>query len=145
MTPDVRTVGPEAPLRECMAAMVQGRFSGLPVVADGRVVGIVTEGDLIKRLRQQLPWTAYLVDMTGVAPLPQPTPEPVPDLLARLREQPVREVMTRHVLCVAPDAEIQEVARILVERRLKRLPVVEGGRLIGMITRGDLVRGMLQG
>lgn len=144
MTAEVRTVGPEAPLGECMAAMVNGRFSGLPVVADGRVVGIVTEGDLVKRLRQQLPWTAYLIDMTS-APMPQLTPEPVPDLLARLREQPVREVMTRHVLCVAPDADIQEVARILVERRLKRLPVVEGGRLVGMITRGDLVRGMLQG
>jgi CBS domain-containing protein len=144
MTREVRTVSADAPLREAMATMVQGRFSGLPVVEGDRVVGVITEGDIIKHLRRQVPWAAYFVDGLTMAMAPVPPEESLAELLTELRERPVREFMTPHVVSVHPDQDVREVARILVERRIKRVPVLEGRRLVGIITRGDLVRGMLQ-
>ena len=144
MTRAVLTVPAEAPLREAMASMVRGRVSGLPVVSGDRLVGILTEGDVVRRLHHQVPWFASFVDGTTV-PLPPIEPEGLHELLERVRGTPVREVMTREVVVVRPDAEIEEVADTLTRGRIKRAPVVEGGRLVGIISRGDLVRGMLQG
>ena len=144
MTREVRTVRANAPLKDCMAAMVQGHFSGLPVVEDERVVGIITEGDLIKRLRHHIPWAAFLIDGTTMAMIP-PSAESLHALLVKLRERPVRDLMTPHVVTVAPDQEIEEVAKVLIYRHIKRVPVLDGHRLVGIITRGDLVRCMLRG
>ncbi len=144
MTREVLTVRADAPLREAMATMVRGRVSGLPVVEGTRVVGILTEGDLVRRLRHQVPWFTSFVDGT-VLPPPPVEPEGLHELLERVRATPVREVMTRDVVVVRPDAEIEEVAETMTHRRLKRVPVVDGGRLVGIVSRGDLVRGMLQG
>ena len=144
MTREVLTVPADAPLREAMATMVRGRVSGLPVVAGDRLVGILTEGDLVRRLHHQVPWFASFVDGMTV-PLPPIEPESLHELLERVRATPVREIMTRDVVVVRPDAEIEEVAGLLTRRHLKRAPVVQGDRLVGIISRGDLVRGMLQG
>lgn len=143
MTQPVQTVRAETPLKDCMAMLVRGHFSGLPVIVGGRVVGIVTEGDLIRRLRRQLPWFAFFVDGTTM-PAPPPN-ESLHEFLMELRERPVRDIMTRNVVSVSPDQGIEEVARVLIDRRIKRVPVLEGGRLVGIISRGDLVRGMLRG
>ena len=144
MTREVRTVRADAPLKDCMAAMVQGHFSGLPVVEGQRVVGIVTEGDLIKRLRHHIPWAAFFIDGTTMAMIP-PSGESLHELLVKLREWPIRDLMTPNVVTVSPDQEIEEVAKVLIDRHIKRVPVLDGHRLVGIISRGDLVRGMLQG
>ena len=143
MTREVLTVGADAPLREGMAAMVRGRVSGLPVVDGDRVVGILTEGDLVRRLHHNVPWFASFVDGMTVA-LPPIEPESLHELVERVRATPVREVMTPNVVTVRSDAEIEEVADILVRRHIKRVPVIDHGRLVGILSRGDLVRGMLQ-
>ena len=144
MTREVRTVRADAPLKECMAAMVQGHFSGLPVTEGARVVGIITEGDLIRRLRRHIPWVAFFVDGTTI-PMGPPAGESLHELLDELRERPVRELMTPHVVSVSPEQEIEDVAKVLIDRRIKRAPVLDRSRLVGIISRGDLVRGMLQG
>ncbi len=144
MTREVRTVRPSTPLKDCMAAMVQGHFSGLPVTDGGRVVGIITEGDLIRRLRRHVPWMMFFMDGTAI-PANPPSGESLHDLLAELRERPVRDLMTPHVVYVSPEQEIEDVAKVLIDRHIKRVPVLDGNHLVGIISRGDLVRGMLQG
>jgi CBS domain-containing protein len=135
MTPDVITVAPEVFVHKAARLMSDHGVSGLPVVdADGRVVGIVTEGDLI--LRQAGPrarrwWNRFFAD---------------PDALAREYQKAagttVGEVMTRAVVSIGPAVGIDTAARILHDRGLRRVPVVRDGRLVGILARGDLVKAL---
>lgn len=135
MTADVITVGPEVSVHKAARLMSDHGVSGLPVVeADGRLIGIVTEGDLI--LRQAAPrarhwWHRFFAD---------------PDALARDYQKAagttVGEVMTRAVVSVSPSLGIDTAARILHDRGLRRVPVVRDGRLVGILARGDLVKAL---
>jgi CBS domain-containing protein len=135
MTRDVITVGPETTVHEAAALMVTRGVSGLPVVDDaGHVVGVVSEGDLIlrQRGRRSHPWWRGFLD-DG-------------ETLAREYQKhagtTVRDVMTRSVVCVSPRLPIESVAVILDERRIRRVPVVDLGRLVGIVSRGDLIRAL---
>src|SRR5690606_26681510 len=121
MTDRVRTTGADDPLLEATQVMVRSGLSALPVITeDDRVIGLLTEREL---LRQQL--THYL----------QGTPRG-----AAARRRLVREVMTRQVLCGSPDQPLAEVASLMVNKDIDRVPVVQEGRLVGVLTRGDIVR-----
>jgi CBS-domain-containing membrane protein len=133
MTVDVIAVGPEESIHKAARLMADHGVSGLPVVeADGRVVGIVSEGDLIVRqaANRERPWWGRFIDDA--------------DTLAREYQRAtgttVREVMTRAVVSVGPDVGLDAVGRILLDRRLRRLPVLQDGQLVGIISRGDLVK-----
>ncbi|MBI3455941.1 MAG: CBS domain-containing protein [Candidatus Rokubacteria bacterium] len=135
MTRDVVTVRPETPIQEAAQLMVSYGVSGLPVVDDrGSVVGILSEGDLILRQkrRERVPWWRSFFD-DG-------------ERLAREYQKAMGttagEVMTRSVICVSPDLPIESVAVILDERRIRRLPVVADGQLVGIVSRGDLIKAL---
>ena len=135
MTKDVITVSPESSVHTAARLMSDHGVSGLPVVGiDGWLLGLVTEGDLI--LRQATPrarrwWHRFVAD---------------PELLAREYQKAagmtVAEVMTRAVVSVSPGIALADAARILYDRRLRRLPVVQDGRLVGILSRGDLVKAL---
>jgi len=133
MTRDVVTVQPETPIREAAELMVTYAVSGLPVVDPrGAVVGIVTEGDLIVRQkpRERVPWwRAFFADAERLARDYQKT-----------MGSTVAEVMTRSVVCASLNLPISAAAAILDERRIRRLPVVANGRLVGIVSRGDLIK-----
>ena len=138
MTRDVITIRPETSIREAAGLMVTYGVSGLPVVDDrGSVVGILSEGDLILRQkpRERQPWWRGFFD-NGEA-------------LAREYQKAVGitggEVMTRSVICVSPELPVESAATILNARRIRRLPVVADGRLVGIVSRGDLVRALADG
>jgi CBS-domain-containing membrane protein len=108
--------------------MVRAGVAGLPVVeADGRVVGMLSQRELLQHLL-----TKYLA--RGGAPAAQP-----PDV----RPRQVRDVMTRQVLCVSPDQPVAEVAAMMSNKDVDRVPVVSDGRLVGFLTRGDIVRKLI--
>jgi CBS-domain-containing membrane protein len=135
MTKDVITVWRDAPVHEAARLMANHGVSGLPVVdAEGAVLGIVTEADLI--LRQAAPrarhwWEQLFAD---------------PDALARDYRKAagttVGEVMTTAVVTVSPELRVDTAARILVDRGVRRLPVVRDGRLVGVVSRADLVKAL---
>ncbi|MDH5578132.1 MAG: CBS domain-containing protein [Betaproteobacteria bacterium] len=139
MVKDVVTVGPEAPVMDIAALMLERRISGLPVVdGGGRILGIVSEGDLIRRPeidtdRVKLGWLRLLLT----------------DDESRARDfvkhhgRTAREVMTQPAHSVAPDTPLGEVVRLMERHRIKRLPVVERGKLVGLVTRTDLLRALV--
>lgn len=130
MTTDPITTTPETPLKEAARLMVRHKVSGLPVVAGGKVVGIVTEGDFLRQeANRDQPYRFSLLDaLFGDEPASPPAAETV------------GQVMTEHVLTVAPEASLSEAARIMAGRRVKRLPVVSPeGALLGVISRADIV------
>ena len=135
MTKDVITATPEVSVHKAARLMSDHALSGLPVVdADGRVIGIVTESDLI--LRQAAPRTRHWWQLLFADA----------DALAREYQKAagttVGEVMTRAVVSVSPDLGIDTAARILYDRGLRRVPVVRGDRLVGILARGDLVKAL---
>ena len=135
MTRDVITVGPSMPISTAARLMADHGISGLPVVDEaGPLVGIITEGDLIlrQRLRACTPWWRTFLD----------DPEAVARDYRKATGRTVAEVMTRPVVSISPVFEIETAAAILHARGVRRLPVVRNGRLVGIISRGDLVRAL---
>jgi CBS domain-containing protein len=131
MTERPRAVAADMPLRDAARFLVRARVGGLPVVDDdGFVLGMLSERELMQHLL-----TAYL---QGGAP----RPEPPTGAMGNTRRS-VRDVMTRQVLCVSPDQPLAEAASLMNNRNVDRVPVVKEGRLVGFLTRGDIVRKLI--
>lgn len=138
MTKDVISVGPETPVREIAMLMLERRISGVPVVdGEQRVLGIVSEGDLIRRPEIEtdhapMGWLSmFLSDQ-----------ERARDFV-KSHGRKAREVMTQPAIGVAPDTPLPDVVRLMERHRIKRLMVVDQGKLAGLVTRADLLRAMV--
>ncbi|HSC22147.1 MAG TPA: CBS domain-containing protein [Casimicrobiaceae bacterium] len=134
MTHAVVTIRPEATLRDAIGRMIEHRISGLPVVdEDLGLVGIVTEGDLLRR-----PETGTEAPMHRFAELLL-GPGPSAETYARSRGRQVSAVMTRDVVTVSGDTPLADVVRLMEARSIKRVPVVAGRRVVGIVSRADLI------
>ena len=135
MTKDVITVAPKTSIHEAARLMADHGVSGLPVVEeDGSVVGIVSEGDLIirQKARERMPWwRLFFHDSERLAREYQ-----------KAHGMTAGEVMTRSLITVSPDLPIESVALILDQHRIRRVPVVADGQLVGIMSRGDLVKAL---
>jgi CBS domain-containing protein len=133
MTEHPRSVSADTALRDAAQDMVRAGIGGLPVVdATGRVIGMLSERELMRHLLD-----AYL--QGGSAGTSAAGAKMPPGATRRL----VRDVMTRQVLCVSPDQPLAEVASIMTNKDVDRVPVVRGGSLVGLLTRGDIVRKLI--
>lgn len=135
MTRNVVTVTPDASVQEIVSLLMRHRVSALPVVdVEGRVVGIVSEGDLIRRPEiageRLLTWWAAMVASS----------EARAERYVKTHGQSAHAVMSENVVTVSPSAPVAEVVRLLEKHRIKRTPVVEDGKLIGVVSRSDLLR-----
>jgi CBS domain-containing protein len=139
MTHPVITVTPVTTVGEAAELMIGHRISGLPVVnAAGEVVGMVTEGDLLRRAetsteRRRARWLEFLI-----------APGRLASEYAHAHGRRVGEVMTDTVLSVGPDDLILEVIELMERRRIKRVPVIDQGRLVGIVSRANLVRALVR-
>lgn len=134
MTRYVVSVEPQTPLREAIARMVGHRVSGMPVVdAEGKLVGIVTEGDFVRRVETgtEAPRRRWLELLLGAGERA--------DEYARAHGRTVQDVMASQVVTVGPEASLGNVVRLMEEHAIKRVPVVEGGRVVGIVSRADLM------
>jgi CBS domain-containing protein len=134
MTPDPIATDVSASIGEATRLMLDYRVGGLPVVHRGLLVGIITHADLVARLvpRKRARWWAVLVDHERLARECQ-----------RARGTTVGDVMTRPAFFVAPDHAIEMAARLLRDYRVGRLPVVDHGRLVGIVSHADLLRALI--
>ncbi len=142
MTRDVVTVGLAASITEVARLLVEHKVSGLPVVdEEQRVVGMITEGDLIYQ-DKKVHMPAFLEILGGVIYLENP--QRIVNDLKKMTATKVAEVMTSKVYTVKEDASMEDIATIMVERQVNRLPVVDqNGKLVGIISRQDLVKAMI--
>jgi CBS-domain-containing membrane protein len=130
MTTDVITVGPDTSLKEAARRMLEAGVSGLPVTdADDNLLGIITEADFVaseaeRRVKER---AGLLRFFTGQHDLPD-------------HELKVGDVMTTELIVISPDEDHADAARLMERERVKRLPVVDDGKLVGLVSRTDMLR-----
>lgn len=141
MTRDPITVQPDAPLKDAIQILADKRISGLPVVdQSGKLVGVISETDLMWRESGVTP-PAYIMLLDSVIYLENPARYDRD--LHKALGQSVGEVMSRDPVTISPDKPLRDAARILHERSVHRLPVIDDQhRIVGILTRGDVVRAM---
>ncbi|HUG40972.1 MAG TPA: CBS domain-containing protein [Longimicrobiales bacterium] len=121
----VRTVAPDASVRSVLDLMLRRRLHAVPVVGDKEeVLGLVTDGDLMRALLPHIPRAGSEGGEGGEVPL----------------MRPVRDIMTRSVLCVSEDLGVSEVASMMINKDVDQVPVVQAGAITGMVARADIIR-----
>jgi len=138
MTADPVTIGPEASVTEAAHIMAERRVGALPVVEGAKLVGFVTEGDLIMQ-DAKVHFPTYLSLLGGYIFAPGAA-DRFESSLRKAVGATVADVMTTDPVTIAPEALITDVATLLVERDIARVPVVEGDRVIGIVSKSDIVR-----
>lgn len=135
MTRDVISVGPTATLRDAAALLVTHRISGMPVVADGTVVGVLSRRDVMFKEQRPLEvdgWRARLVEPF------------ISRAASKVDARVVSQAMTAPAVTIGPGTSIALAARRMLEEGVNRLPVIANGELVGMVSSSDLVRAFVR-
>jgi len=139
MTHCVISITPESSILQAIGRMISHEVSGMPVVdAEGHLLGMITEGDFLRRAETgtEAPrrrWVQMLVGAGSDA-----------EEYSRTHGRAVRDVMSSNVITVEQDASLDEVVQLMEEHAIKRLPVMAGGRIVGIISRADLMSAVAQ-
>ncbi|MGH7031545.1 MAG: CBS domain-containing protein [Stellaceae bacterium] len=134
MTRDIVSIAPGAPIREAIGLMLGRNVSGLPVVdGAGKLVGILTEGDLLRRSeiateRHRWHWLEFVMGPGRMA-----------GEYVKTHGRLVEELMSREVVAAGGDTPLGEIVALMERRRIKRVPVIDGGALVGIVSRADLL------
>ena len=137
MVTKVVTVGPDASVQDVAELLLSARISGVPVVgADGALLGIVSEGDLLRRVeagtgRRRPWWLAIFIGKEALAAE-----------FVKEHARKVTDVMTRHVVTASPDAQLSEIADLLERNAIKRVPIMRDGRVVGIVSRANLLQAL---
>ena len=130
MTTDVATVAPDAELRDVAALLISKRISGVPVIERGRVVGVISERDILFKERPSTGMhrgvLAWLMDEG--------------DLMLKIDARTALSAMTAPAVTIGPSRTVADAAALMLDEGVSRLPVVDGHQLVGIVTRHDLVR-----
>lgn len=136
MTPKVISVGPDAEVREIAQLLLNHRISAVPVVdGEHRVIGIVSEGDLMRRVKDDNDhghswWLTLFAGGKDAGDY------------VRSHGRKAHEVMTPNPMTVEENTPLHTIARLLEKRRIKRVPVVRDGKLVGIVSRANLLQGI---
>jgi len=138
MTKDVVSVEETTSVLEAARVMRRFHISGVPVVGRGKVVGVLSEKDVARALEIDTP--GHLIDL--VLDPKGLTETRLKAMRERLNTASVGDVMTAEPALITPDASVETAAQIMRERKINRLPVVDGGRLVGILTRHDVLHAL---
>lgn len=137
MTTALVTAAPETPIEEIARLMTRNGISGVPILdADRAVVGMVSEGDLMSRVEgaEDAPRGSLARILFGEG-------GSTADFI-RQRGRLARDIMTRNVIAVPPEMPVGEIARLVERQHIKRVPVVEDGRIVGLVSRANLLHAL---
>jgi CBS domain-containing protein len=137
MTSNVVTVGENASVQDVALVLLQNQISAVPVIDRmGNMVGIVSEGDLMRRPeseteKRRSPWLELLSSKQALAAE-----------FVKMHSRRVTDVMTRGVITATPDTPVAEIASLLEKNGIKRVPILRGGKLAGIVSRANLLHGL---
>ena len=143
MTGDLITVKPETTIEDLARTLTEHNISGAPVVNDaGDLIGIVTENDLISQnKRLHIPTVMRLFD----AFIMLESPSKIEKEIKKMAAITVDDICTKKVITVTEDTPVQDIATIMSEKKVHLIPVVEGKKILGIVGKMDLVKGITKG
>jgi CBS domain-containing protein len=145
MNPKVVFCKPDDTVREAAKILKENNISGVPVLEGDELVGIISEGDLLKLL---------IIPEKGDLWLPSPFEvievpireligwEDTKKMLSDVGSTRIEEIMTKNVHTISPEASVEEASEHMVRHRINRLPVTEDNHVVGIVTRGDIIEGL---
>lgn len=141
MATELTTVAPTTPVIEAARILLEKRINGLPVLDDaGQLVGIICQSDLVaQQKRFPIPSVFNLLD--GLIPIS--SPKALEKEMQKIAASRVSEAMSTHPATVSPQTSLEEIATLMVSKGFHTLPVVEGGKLVGIIGKEDVLRTLL--
>jgi CBS domain-containing protein len=146
MTADPVVVSADAPIREAAGLLRKHRIGGLPVMDGGELAGVITESDILSLM--ETPgisddlWLPSPLEIIEVPIREAINWKHTQKALSHIGDQPVRSVMSSPAITIGEDEDIDAAAALMVKKRIARLPVVRSGKLVGIIARADIVRGL---
>jgi CBS domain-containing protein len=143
MTPDPITVSAEAEITTAARLLLEKRINGVPVVDDqGRLKGILCQSDLIAE-QKSLPLPSFFTLLDGLIPLT--SLKHLEKEVAKIAATTVGAAMTPDPVTIGPETSLEDIAALMVDKNFHTLPVVEGGRLVGVVGKEDVLRTLLGG
>lgn len=141
MTKDVVTVTPDTDITQAAKLLLDNHFNGLPVVDDkGRLIGIICQDDLIVQ-QKRLPLPSLFTFFDGLIPLT--SYKSLEKEVDKIIASSVSQAMTPDPLTIGPEANLEDIATLMVNNNIHTLPVLEGGRLVGIIGKEDVLRTLM--
>ncbi len=141
METDAFTCHHSQTLGDVVRILVNKKIGGIPILDDDRyVMGFISDGDIMKAVAKQGTLSVLIGDTAVVVNDNEAFEEKVADLMSRN----VMELATRKVIWVTPDQSVDEVAKILSKKKIKKVPVLEKGKLVGVISRSTIMRDIFQ-
>lgn len=140
MVTSVISVGPDLPVQAVANTLVKNSISGVPVMShDGKLLGIVSEGDLLRRVethteRRRSWWLDMISSNRNLAAE-----------FVKTHGLTAKDVMTTRVVTAAPDTPLHEIADLMENNGIKRIPIVENGRVVGIVSRANLIQALASG
>jgi len=143
MTRRVITVGPDTEIAQAAKLLLEKRINGLPVVnQDGELVGILCQSDLIAQ-QKDIPLPSLFTLLDGFMPLT--SLKRLDREVEKIAATKVADAMTADPVTVGPDSPIEDIAGLMVDKNFHTLPVVDEGRLVGIVGKEDVLRTLLNG
>lgn len=144
MNIDVITCKPDDPVSTLVDLFKNNHISGMPVVENEKVVGIVSETDLLKLFKTpEIPVDMLLPSPFEIIEMPLRSVirfEEFKKTLEDIRMKPVRNIMKKKIYSISPDSTLEDASNLMVKYRVNRLPVIENGKLVGILVRSDIIR-----
>ena len=141
MTTDVITISPEAEVAQAAQLLLEKRINGVPVVNEaGELVGILCQSDLIIQ-QKNIPIPSLFTLLDGFIPLT--SSKKIDKEVKKIAATKVEDAMTANPVTVTPDTGIEEIAAFMVEKNYHTLPVVDGGKLVGIVGKEDVLRTLI--
>jgi len=148
MSPNPFTLPPSTSVATAALALSESKVGGCPVVdASGRVVGMLTEASILEALKTQHKELKMLMPPEisfGISFVEIVQSREDASAFAEIGNWPIERIMTRNVTSVSPDDEIERAIQLMVNQRIHRVPVLEKGRLVGIVTRSDVLKGFFR-
>ncbi len=148
MSKDPVTLKPTATLREAAMTLADESVGGCPVVDDaGRVIGMLSEVDILEALKTQHKELRMLMppEITfGISFVEIIKEREALAAFKEVEDRLVQDIMTKEIHAVNPDDSVERIIRLMVQHKVHRIPVVEANRLVGIVTRGDVLRGFFR-
>jgi CBS-domain-containing membrane protein len=141
MSPGIVSVSPETRIPEAARVLLENHYNGLPVIdQEERLVGIICQEDLIVQ-QKKLPLPSFFTLLDGVIPLT--SPRHLDQEMQKMAATTVGQAMTPNPVTIDPETPLEEIATLMVKKKIHTLPVVEGGKVVSIVGKEDILRTLM--